>query len=177
MLKSKKCKQCLKLFRPFNSLEKVCSLPCAIEYGKAERKRKFKQTTRQMRQEHNLKDRPYQLRKAQAIYNTYIRARDQGAGCISCGKSSGAKINAGHYLSVGAHPELRFEELNCHLQCEWCNTHLSGNIAKYRINLIKKIGLRKVEWLEGPHGRTKYLIADIIKIQEKYTEMTMELKK
>lgn len=163
------------MFTPFNSLEKVCSFECAVTWGKSERLRKFKQTTRKMRYDRNLTDRAYQLRKAQAIYNTYIRTRDCGDACISCGNLTGAKLNAGHYLSVGGHPELRFEELNCHLQCEHCNTHLSGNIARYRINLIKKIGLRKVEWLEGPHDPKKYLIGDIIQIQEKYTKMTKEL--
>jgi len=107
-------------------------------------------------------------KEAQPEFNKYIRLRDKGKPCISCQKNSGAKMNAGHYLSVGAHPELRFETLNCWLQCEKCNSFLSGNIARYRINLIELIGIDKVEWLEGPHEPKKYSIEEIIEIKDLY---------
>jgi hypothetical protein len=35
---------------------------------------------------------------------------------------------------------VRFDELNVHLQCEACNTYLSGNLIEYGINLEKLIG-------------------------------------
>ena len=139
-----------------------------MELARGNRQKKAKKETSRMRREFNLKDRSYQLKKAQAAFNAFIRERDKCLPCISCQKNSGAKMNAGHYLSVGAHPELRFETLNCWLQCEKCNSFLSGNIARYRINLIERIGMGAVEWLEGPHEPKKYSIEEIIEIKELY---------
>lgn len=121
-----------------------------------------------MKRERNLKDRGYQTKRVVEACNAYIRERDAGQPCISCGKNSGAKMNAGHYLTAGGHPELRFEEDNIHLQCEWCNSYLSGNIARYRINLIKKIGLERVEWLEGPHEPANRTIDDLIETRDRF---------
>ncbi len=105
---------------------------------------------------------------AQNNFNRYIRMRDLGQPCISCQRHYVGKWNAGHYKSVGANLELRFEPLNCHLQCEPCNTSLSGNIIEYRKNLLLKIGGEKLAWLEGPHKIPKLTIHDIKEFSEKY---------
>jgi len=164
----KKCRNCKSEFEPFQTTQPACSPSCALALVRAKKAKAYKQTTRKMRKEFNENDRGYQLKKCQQQFNAYIRARDAGKPCISCQKNSGAKMNAGHYLSVGAHPELRFDPLNCHLQCEACNSFLSGNVARYRINLIDRIGLEAVERLEGPHEPKKYTIDEIIEIKERY---------
>ena len=115
-----------------------------------------------------LRPRAWYLKEAQKWFNKFIRLRDAGNPCISCGRSTGAKINAGHYRSVGSCPELRYEELNCHLQCEHCNSYKSGNIEHYRPALIKKIGQDKVDWIEGPHKPKKYTIDDLKEIIQAY---------
>lgn len=112
------------------------------------------------------------LQDLQKVFNQYIRKRDAGDGCISCGTKSG-QMQAGHYRSVGAAPELRFEELNVHAQCATCNNYLSGNLIEYRINLVKKIGAEKVEWLEGHHEPQKLTIQEI---KEKIKEYKDKLK-
>lgn len=86
--------------------------------------------------------------QAQREFNKYIRLRDDGLPCISCGRLHEGQWHAGHYLSTGSHPHLRYHELNCHRQCQPCNAHLSGNAANYRKNLIHRIGEGYVEWLE-----------------------------
>jgi len=91
---------------------------------------------------------PSQLKaKAQKVFNAWIRKRDEGLACISCG--SGRPEHAGHYLSAGHHSRLRFDERNVHCQCIRCNYFLSGNQMYYRQGLIKKIGLSEVESLES----------------------------
>ncbi|RUM32065.1 MAG: hypothetical protein DSY42_01725, partial [Aquifex sp.] len=105
------------------------------------------------------------------VFNRYIRERDKNETCISCGRVP-KKRNAGHYRSVGACPELRFEPLNVNLQCEHCNTFKSGNAIEYRINLVKKIGLERVEWLEGPHEPAKWSIDEIKAIKKEYADKT-----
>jgi hypothetical protein len=59
-----------------------------------------------------LKTRSQWLKGAQIVFNRFIRLRDEGDSCISCGRNTGAKMNAGHYKSVGSTPALRFNEDN-----------------------------------------------------------------
>ena len=120
-------------------------------------------------------DKSFQNDKAQTIFNAFIRLRDAGNVCISCQKPP-RKKNAGHYLSRGAHPELRFHPLNCHLQCEHCNSFKSGNQSLYRKNLIEKIGLDDVEWLEGPHEPKRYTIDNLKTIQKWYRRKLRRLE-
>jgi hypothetical protein len=112
--------------------------------------------------------------KAQAMFNKFIRLRDKDLPCVSCGKTwnkdliTGSGWDAGHYRSTGACPQLRFEELNCHKQCVYCNRNQSGNHIEYRIRLVQRIGKDKVEWLEGPHKLPKMLVDDYKRVYEEY---------
>ncbi len=82
-------------------------------------------------------------------FNKFIRERDLFKPCISCGKSGDANfLQAGHYLSGGHHPGLKFNEHNTNGQCVKCNMYLSGNLINYRIGLIKRIGEDGVKSLE-----------------------------
>ncbi len=123
-----------------------------------------------------LRTRSEWLRLTQGDFNAYIRERDQGKPCISCNKVVHLKRNAGHYLSTGSHPELRFNELNCHLQCERCNSYLSGNAAAYRLQLIKRIGIANVEYLEGPHEPKKYTIDELERLRAEYRSKLKALR-
>ena len=111
---------------------------------------------------------------AQKAFNAYVRARDYGSPCISCGKMT--ELQAGHYRSVGSSPELRFEESNAHLQCVRCNRDLSGNAVAYRKRLLLKIGAEKLDWLEGPHAAKLYTIEDLKQIAASYRRKCKELK-
>ena len=70
---------------------------------------------------------------------------------------------------------MRFEPLNVHKQCSSCNNHLSGNLIEYRRELIGKIGIDRVEWIEGSHEPLKPTIDDLKEIKKKYTKMWREL--
>jgi len=47
----------------------------------------------------------------------------------------------------------------------------SGNLTEYRRHLINKIGLDRVEWLEGPHDSPRYTESDLRAIRDKYRKM------
>jgi hypothetical protein len=53
----------------------------------------------------------------------------------------------------------------------------SGNLGPYRIELIKRIGQEKVDWLEGPHEPKRYTIDDLKAIKAHYRALTRELKR
>lgn len=164
---------CGKLFMQQRPMQAVCSPMCAKKKVRADKKSEREETKRR---KEAVKSRAQWAREAQAAFNAWIRARDAGMACISCGRHHNGQYHAGHFLSVGAHPELRFEPLNVHLQCAPCNTHLSGNAVLFRKGLIAKHGMAVVEWLEGPHEPKKYTIDDLKQIKEKYTLMLRQLK-
>jgi hypothetical protein len=168
-----RCKICRDKFTAKYFLQKACLNPaCLAEWSNLDREGKADKKHKARKKEYYDNHKPTRTEAAQKYFNTYIRLRDSNCNCISCGRSTGCKINAGHYKSVGSTPELRFNELNVHLQCEHCNMFKSGNIENYRINLINKIGLDKVEWLEGAHEPKKYTCAELKEIELMYKEKT-----
>lgn len=189
--KPKKCRvaTCRASFVPSRMGQAVCSPACAmIDAPRHEPKARkaladIERKDIKVRKE-KLKNRADHLREAQAAVNEYVRLRDARLPCISCDSTpndndlmTGSRWDAGHYRSVGACPELRFEPLNIHRQCVKCNRNLSGNAVEYRIRLVQRIGAEKVAWLEGLHAPCKYTVEEIKAIKAKYRAMTRELKK
>lgn len=176
-MRFKTCKGCQQKFMPERPLQAACSVACAYIVGRANGIKRRKEIYRADKKK--LKTRSDWMREAQQSFNRWVRLRDSIPTlqpCISCGTHTG-KRNAGHYRSVGACPELRFEPNNVHVQCEKCNSWLSGNAIAYRINLIKKIGLTMVEWLEGPHTSKKYTVEELEAIKSIYVRLAREIEK
>lgn len=129
------------------------------------------------------------LAKAQQPFNAYIRARDVDLPCVSCGvvnpeMTTGGQWDAGHFLSRGAHPELRFNEDNCHKQCKSCNAG-SGKFAnkertvsqKFEEELRRRIGSERVDFLKGPQPAKKWQRDELIALKAEYVKRLRELKR
>ena len=173
-----KCAICKKPFEKRNSLQRVCGFSCAVEFGKQKAEKEYKATTRRMKADFRATDRSYWIKAAQVACNGYVRLRDAQKPCISCGRFHDGQYHAGHYLSIGSCASLRFHaEFNIHKQCSVCNNHLSGNQVHYRVNLIDKIGLAHVEWLEGKQEVQNWSIEDLQEIRSYYKEKLAELKR
>lgn len=178
--------KCRRTFTPRRPMQRTCeTVKCSIGYA---REREAKKQRRESRawtrvQREALKTKPMLLKEAQAAFNAYIRLRDAGLPCISCNRLhdrqpfTGSFWHAGHYRSVGACPELRFHEDNCHRQCASCNKHKSGNVVEYRINLIKRIGLPLVEILEGKHPMPQLSRDDVRAIRDLYRAKAADLRR
>lgn len=113
------------------------------------------------------------LKDLQVVFNKFIRLRDAGLPCISCG-GLGGKRDCGHLFSVGGNPELRFDEVNSNSQCVRCNQHNHGAIADYMINLPKKVGQKEFEALLERRG--KPLKLTIPEIEEKIKHYKLKIK-
>lgn len=103
------------------------------------------------------------VKEAQTAFNAYIRTRDRGKPCISCGcpqgdTVQGGKFDAGHYRSRGSAGHLRFNTINCWAQCVKCNRYLSGNVVEYRKGLVQRVGLERVCKLENDNSQLKFTI-------------------
>jgi FtsZ-binding cell division protein ZapB len=183
--KPKTCRNpaCRASFAPQRLGQAVCSPKCAlatVEVQKANEKKSLAQAGRRdikVRKE-ALKTRADHLKDTQHAFNAWIRQRDAGQPCISCGTTADVQYCAGHYRTTAAAPELRFEPLNVNLQCNRnCNMGKSGNLLGYRPGLIEKIGIEAVEWLEGPHEPKKYTVEELKAMAAEYRAKTKELKR
>ena len=175
-IKPKKCRACKELFRPVRALQNTCHYKCAAAYVRDREEKRIKRENAKAKREYREKSHPIQTKLAQTNFNKFIRLRDAADPCISCQRPAYGIMHAGHYRSVGAHPELRFNEFNVHKQCAHCNKYQSGAIGEYRVNLIKKIGLEKVVWLEGPHPSADLTVAETIEIKKLYAAICRELE-
>ena len=174
--RAKACKECGTKFVPMSISQKCCGVDCAIAHGKKEAPKLKMKENRQAKKEFNASDRQKLTKDAQTAFNTYIRTRD-GKKCISCGyEGEGRQFHAGHYKSQGGNSALRFDELNVHAQCSICNNHLSGNLANYRMNLIKKIGEDAVIELETTKNTKRYSLDELREIISTYKSKTKELQ-
>ena len=170
-----RCKNCKEKFEPIRFNQKYCLKDECLRVFVAETKEKqWKQTKTRMKE--NLKTTSDWLKEAQAVFNKYIRERDKGLNCISCNKPP-LKKNCGHYYSQGGHSNVRFDEDNCHLQCEHCNTYLSGNLLNYQIGIEKRIGAEKLIELQGrAHLEKKWSVEELKELIKKYKEKYKQLE-
>ncbi|MEA1892680.1 MAG: recombination protein NinG [Campylobacterota bacterium] len=179
-MKIKKCKICKEEFEPIRQLQPTCSkMSCMIEYSEKFLNKKAKakkQAERRNLRKFNENDVKNLKEKAQTIFNKFIRLRDKNKPCISCNYTGGARqIHASHFRPA-TNSKLRFNELNVHASCSICNTHLSGNLAEYRLRLIEKIGLSEVEKLESINGAYRYSAEELRDIIKKYKKKVKELE-
>jgi hypothetical protein len=175
-MKTKKCKYCKEEYFPKTTFQKCCTnYECIKQAVKdAELKTWNKKKTKLKKDLMTTSD---WLKIAQQTFNKFIRERDKGKLCISC-EQKPKKINAGHYFSAGGHSNLRFNEDNCHLQCEKCNQFLSGNLLNYQIGIEKRIGGERLLSLhELAHVTKKWTIEELQEINTVYKEKLKELKK
>ncbi len=181
-MKPSTCKVCRCEYVRARPLQKVCSPACAIEHTRQQSEKKEARAATEWRRYarqklESMQTRPELVKKAQSAFNAFIRARDAGKPCISCGTplqaaQVGGAFDCGHYRSVGSAPHMRFVEDNAHGQCKHCNRHLAGNHVAYRIGLIQRIGLRAVELIEDDNTSRKYTREGLEELARHYRSET-----
>jgi hypothetical protein len=169
---------------PFLSTQLCCGPQCAVLYAREKGTGIEVSRKRAMRERREaLKTIGDYTREAQVQFNQFIRLRDEiaGLGCISCNTKKpqhmgkGGAWDCGHYLSRGAHPELRFTEDNCARQCKKCNSFGSGMHGDFRKGLIERIGLERITQIEGPPVIKQYRKPELIEIRDHYRQLVKGL--
>jgi hypothetical protein len=195
--KSRKCavKTCRKPFVPDAPFVTWCGADCgeviaqsklakikAAQSAAAKRAKKVERAQDNAKAE-SLKTLPQLLAEAQREFNRFVRLRDHGKPCICCGVMAkaefltGSNIHAGHYRSVGSAPHLRFNEDNVNLQNAKCNLYGSGRAVDYRIGLIARIGLERVEALECNNEVHKWTKDEVRGIRDLYRAKANQIAK
>ena len=156
-----RCKNCKNKFEQVRFNQKFCLEPeCVRVWVESEKAKQWKKTKQKAKLDlMTLSD---YLKLAQQVFNKFIRLRDKGQVCISCQKKP-LKENAGHFFNANNHYNVRFDERNVNLQCEHCNTYLSGNLIEYQRNLIHKIGIESYHELEADARKTRKFTKDELK--------------
>lgn len=175
-----KCK-CGAEFEPmtaYNSTikQKQC-LQCLIKNGNEKRKKIERADWRKEKAETKAKLKTHSewLKDLQSVFNAYIRERDAKKPCISCDKPLINKFDAGHFFSVGAYPNIRFNEDNVHGQCVFCNQHRHGATNEYAIRLPYRIGQERYDKLLIDRNESnKFTVAEI---KEKIAYYKLQIKK
>jgi hypothetical protein len=178
------CKVCKSRYTKSRPLQVACSPICALEHVRSNSEKNAKKKAAEQRRVDKAKlaamdGLPALKKRAQTAFNAFIRARDAGKPCISCGKPLGTEPNtydAGHYRSVGSAPHMRFVEDNVHGQCKHCNNYLGGNHVAYRLGLIERIGQSSVDMIERDQTVRKYTREGLIELARHYRELARALK-
>lgn len=199
----RKCahKACRQWFHPQREGQIVCSFECASAIGKeqtakareaakqkaAQRQRTEEKAGRQRRKakRESFKTKAQWDKEAQSAFNRYIRIRDEGKECVSCGNPligksnylTGSAIDASHYRSRGAASHLKFNVFNVHSACTRCNRQLSGNAVEYRIRLIDRIGLERVERLEADNAPRRFDVTYLKRVKAIFSRRANALMK
>lgn len=186
-----KCPHCKGQLEPGQRIHPACIAPYAdAQEAKAQRKA-AKQARMQAkveraeirRRKEAIKTIPQLLKEAQIEFNRWIRARDSDKPCISCGSvppdlsALHAGRDAGHYRSVGSASHLRFHEDNVHAQCVKCNQYGAGRAVDYRIGLVQRIGVARVQALESDNTPHKWGRDELRAIRDEYRERVRAMKK
>ncbi|HCA0321301.1 TPA: recombination protein NinG [Klebsiella pneumoniae] len=160
----RKCAHCREWFHPAREGQVVCSFECASAIGKKQtakareeakarvvkRQRESEKEGRQRRRakRESFKTKAQWDKEAQSAFNRYIRIRDEGKSCVSCGSPLIGKSN-----------------------------YLSGNAVEYRIHLIERIGLDRVERLEADNEPRRFDIPYLQRIKSIFTRRARALEK
>lgn len=187
--RTRKCavKGCGNRFQPRNMTHKVCGPDCGAVFAVAERKRLDAKQAKQERAQDKakidgMKTYPQLVADCQKAFNAVVRQRDQGQPCICCGRTSektyltGSNWDCGHFRSTGSAPHLRFNFDNAHRQLVYCNRHGAGRAVDYRLGLIARIGLARVEALEADNTPAKWTHDELRQMAKQFRAQLKQLK-
>ena len=175
--KPKKCRECKAEFMPRSTFQICCSIPCVLAIQKKKAIAKAVKEKRDWYSEH--KSIAKERAEAKVIFQKWIRIRDAGNTCISCGTNNTVQWHAGHFKKSETYYGVIFDERNAHLQCKKCNVFLDGNELNYREGLVAKFGNKWVEQLEKYARETKdyaWSRTELIEIKKKYNDLIKKEK-
>ena len=177
-MKTRKCKYCRQPFEPSVFLQKNCFDPnCVTEWINEVKQKNWQKKKAKLKLD--LMTVQDYIKLAQQVFNKYIRLRDAGNLCISCGKTLKiGNIDAGHMWSAGGHSNLRFNEFNVNAQCSRpCNKDKAGDINNYRLGFIIRYGTQKLEEIDAlAKIEKKFTIEELKEIIKIYKAKCKELE-
>ena len=118
----------IKMSKALNHVQKP-----RLEFEKAETEKK---TRSKLKQTHN---------HTKILVHAYVRERDKGKPCVSCGADWKPDFQCGHHYPAGSFETLKYHLDNLHGQCQGCNLYNSGNFENYALRLPNRIGIENYQ--------------------------------
>lgn len=161
--KTKPCKHCGERFDPEDMYRPPAGLFCTVGHAlayarkKEEAKReKQRKADRKVQRKADTEKRKALMTRSQwykrleRLVNQYVRWRDRDEPCCTCGTTNPAiKYDAGHFYTVAARSDIRFELTNIHKQCSRnCNQYGAGMRNEYEKFIARKYGAAHVDFLK-----------------------------
>lgn len=171
------CQECLpKWYRETTEGQKQLEKVLNPIKKKREEKERFKKEYTER------KSLPALLNSVRDACHSYIRERDKGLPCISCGCEWKSDFDAGHFYSAAKFSNLKFDENNLGGQCVQCNRYNYGNVENYRIGLINRYGKEYVDLIDAKASlydptKFKWDKEELVKLRAYYREKLKALKK
>jgi hypothetical protein len=152
-----------------------CDKECQYGYATKKPKELKQKTDKRLDDEFKVRQREYNSNKlstrkraTKEACHEYIRLRDKDDLCICCSEPLGDDFEAGHFWESGNFSFIRYHEDNIHGQRKHCNMFKGGDSGFYRENLINKIGVDRVNWLDDNRSKSVKMTADDYREIEAY---------
>lgn len=153
-----RCQNCREKFEPKVFLQKFCDkVDCKVKYAmsvvakqKEDRLKKAKKESAHEKQvlKEKLKTLSDWKKEFQTEINSIVRTIDKGYPCIATNTTNG-KMNAGHYIGVGANDTLRFHLENIWIQSEHSNSWKSGDTIRYQNGIVATFGKDYLDYMNS----------------------------
>ena len=129
----------------------------------------------------NTKSLGYLLTSTKNACHTFIKLRDKGKPCVSCGNPWNPDHQAGHWKKAELFSTIKFNENNIHNQCVGCNIHKDGNVQEYDLRVHLRIGedgKQEIERLAAMDKKVDFSWdrIELEKTRKYYQAKTKELK-
>jgi len=153
-----RCKNCQDKFEAKFFLQKYCDkVDCKVKYAmsvvakqKEANVKKAKKESAHEKQvlKEKLKTLSDWKKEFQTEINSIARSIDKDYPCIATNTTNG-KMNAGHYIGVGANDTLRFHLENIWIQSEHSNSWKSGDTIRYQNGIVATFGKEYLEYMNS----------------------------
>lgn len=128
-------------------------------------KRKWQKEKKELKE--RIKTKSDYEKDLQKEINTIVRLIDKDTFCHSTKKPLNAKFDAGHVMSCGSNPTIRFNLFNIYAQSVYANQYLSGDQINF-LNVLSEVhGLEHKEYVLSLKSRYKLIKLSIKDLKEK----------
>jgi len=115
------------------------------------------------------------------VCHEYIRLRDKGKPCVSCGKEWDSSFQAGHLYKAELYSLLKYDERAIFGQCQGCNIYRDGNESSYHLNILSRISeqdYQEIKKIASEEKKTnfKWDRQELNRIREYYKDKIKQLK-
>ena len=142
----KPCKYCKLEFRRYKTTDRYCSYKCKNKDAK------------------NDDSLGKQLSRLETLTNRLVKIIDKKQDCLSSGIKN-PKPSAGHVITLGSNPQLRFHLMNIYLQDFYENS--GHKDTEYKQGIIKTFGQEHMDMINGLKGKYRSLNLMTFEIKSK----------